>query len=70
MSEMSAEVRDAQFAFVSAYVRELDPTASDAAITRYLSEIETMAAALRSLDAAGSAHAIPFNAEWPDGADE
>lgn len=67
MSDMPNEIRDAQFAFVSAYVRWLDPTVTDAAISRYLTEIETMSQALRSLDKPDAAHTEPFTAEWPDG---
>ena len=67
MSEMSSEVREAQFTFVSSYVRQLDPTATDAAITRYLAEIETMAQALQALDVPGTAPIEPFRAAWQDG---
>lgn len=67
MSDTADEVRNAHFAFVSAYVRQLDPTATDAAITRYLAEIETMATALHSLDAPVTTHIEPFTPEWPDG---
>lgn len=70
MSFMSSEVRDAQFAFVAAYVRQLDPSASDDAIARYLSEIETMASGLSSVDAPDTGHVKPFTAEWPEGEDE
>ena len=69
MSFMSSEVRDAQFAFVAAYVRQLDPSASDAAIARYLSEIETMASALSLVDTPDTGHVEPFTAAWPDGED-
>ncbi len=67
MSDRSNEVRDAQLAFVSAYVRQIDPSATDAAIMRYLAEIETMALALQSLDASDTTHTEPFTAQWPDG---
>jgi hypothetical protein len=68
MSEMNNEVRDAQFAYVAAYVRLLDPSATDAAITRYLVEIETMTAALRTLEIPATTHIESFTPEWPDGA--
>ena len=67
MSESSSKVRNAQFAFVSAYVRQLDPSATDAAITRYLTEIETMTVALQHLEIAETAEIEPFTAEWLDG---
>lgn len=69
MSDMASELRDAQFTYVSAYVRRLDPSATDTAISRYLAEIETMATALQSLDVPANAHTEPFSAEWPDGED-
>lgn len=69
MRDTTSELRDAQFTFVSAYVRQLDPSATDAAISRYLAEIETMATALQSLEAPASAHMEPFTADWPDGED-
>lgn len=68
MSGKTDEVYEAQLTFVSAHVRQLDPTASDTAIARYLAEIETMATALRTLDLSGDEHAEPFNPEWTDGA--
>ena len=67
MSDHSSQIRDAQFAYVSSYVRQLDPSATDAAISRYLAEIETMATALESLDVPDTMHIEPFTAEWPDG---
>jgi hypothetical protein len=68
MSDMSSnEVREAQFTFVSSYVRRLDPSATDAAITRYLAEIETMALALQSLDVPAATHIEAFTTGWPDG---
>jgi hypothetical protein len=69
MSNTPAEVQDAQFAYVSAYVRQFDPSATDAAISRYLVEIETMATALNSLDAPDVTHIEPFTPVWPDGED-
>ncbi len=68
MSEMISEIRDAQYAYISGYVRLVDPSATDAAITRYLVEIETMAAALRSLEIPATTHIESFTPEWPDGA--
>lgn len=65
MSETANNVRDAQFAFVASYVRQLDPTATDAAIARYLREIETMSQALQSLDLPAGTPAEPFKVEWP-----
>ena len=65
MSELTKEIRDAQFVYIAAYVRQLDPTATDAAITRYLAEIEIMARALESLATPGVTHAEPFTAAWP-----
>ncbi len=67
MSDMSNELRDAQFAYVASYVRQLDPSATDAAIARYLAEIETMALALQALDVPGTAPIEPFTAAWADG---
>jgi hypothetical protein len=67
MSDTTNGVREAQFAFVAAYVRQLDPSVTDASIARYLSEIETMAMALQGLDAPDSTPTEPFTAEWPDG---
>ena len=68
MSNMSSnEVRVAQFTFVSSYVRRLDPSATDAAITRYLAEIETMALALQSLEVSATTHIEPFTAGWQEG---
>jgi hypothetical protein len=67
MSDTANEVRDTQVAFVSAYVKQIDPSATDAAIARYLVEIETMALALQSLDMPATTHVEPFTAEWPDG---
>ena len=69
MSDTASELREAQFTFVSAYVRQLDPSATDAVIIRYLAEIETMATALQSLDVPANVHTEPFSAEWPDGED-
>jgi hypothetical protein len=69
MSDLTTDLRAAQFAYVAAYVRQLDPSASDAAISRYLAEIETMAIALQSLDVPVTTQVEPFTAEWPDGAD-
>jgi hypothetical protein len=67
MSEMPSEVRDAQVTYVTSYVRQLDPTATDAAIARYLAEIETMAQALQALDVPGTTPIEPFTAAWQDG---
>jgi hypothetical protein len=67
MSDMSNEVRDAQFAYVASYVRQLDPSAADAAIARYLAEIETMAQALQALAVPATAPIEPFTAAWRDG---
>ena len=67
MSDKTTEIHDAQIAFVSAYVRQIDPTATDAAISRYLAEIETMAKALQSLEVPASTHIEPFSAAWPNG---
>lgn len=67
MSDSSNDTREAQFAYVAAYVRQLDPSATDAAITRYLAEIETMALALQSLEVPAATHIEPFTAAWQDG---
>lgn len=67
MSDLPDEVRDAQFTYVSSSVRQLDPSATDAAIRRYLAEVETMAVALRSLDVPGETHVGPFTPAWPNG---
>jgi hypothetical protein len=69
MSDPANDMRAAQFAYVAAYVRQLDPTATDAAISRYLAEIETMAAALQELEVPATTQVDPFTADWPDGAD-
>jgi hypothetical protein len=69
MSDISPQLREDQFSFVSTYIRQLDPTATDAAIRRYLSEIEIMAAALDSLEAPAELPIAPFTAAWPDGDD-
>ena len=67
MSDMSNELRDAQFAYVVSYVRQLDPAATDAAIDRYLAEIETMALALQALNVPAAEPIEPFTAAWQDG---
>jgi hypothetical protein len=67
MSDRTSEVHEAQFAYVTSYVRQFDPSATEVAIARYLAEIEIMASALRSLDAPDSTHIEPFSAEWRDG---
>ena len=67
MSDTSNEVREARFTYVSSHVRQLDPTATDAAITRYLAEIDTMARALQSLEVPDSTQVEPFTAAWQDG---
>ena len=67
MSDQPDEVREAQFTYVSSYVGQFDPAATDAAIRRYLAEIETMAAALQSLDIPVETHVGSFTPEWPHG---
>lgn len=67
MISLSDEADETRFAYVSAYVKQLDPSATDAAIRRYLAEIETMAAALKSLDFADEPHLAPFTPGWPTG---
>ena len=67
MNEQSPKSRDAQFAYVASQVRSLDPSATDAAIRRYLAEIETMVTALESLEVPATLHVEPFTAAWPDG---
>lgn len=69
MSDVANKVQSAQFDYVSSYVRQFDPSATDAAISRYLAEIETMAAALNSLDAPDVVDIEPFTADWPGGED-
>lgn len=67
MTIRTGDLHDSQFTYVAAYVSKLDPSATDAAIRRYLAEIETMVAALDTLDAPATMHTEPFTAEWPDG---
>ncbi len=67
MSDTTSAVRESQFTYVASYVRQIDPSATDAAIARYLAEIETMALALQSLEVAATTHIEPFTAEWRDG---
>ncbi|MCA9878704.1 MAG: hypothetical protein KC442_13010 [Thermomicrobiales bacterium] len=64
MSDTAETVRAAQLAFVTAHVRALDPTVADAAIARYLGEIEIMAEALAALPAPDDAAPKPFTAAW------
>lgn len=68
MTSPSDKADETRLAFVSAFVKQLDPSASGASITRYLDEIETMAAALQSLELSHEPHLTPFTAEWPTGA--
>lgn len=67
MSNTADDIRAAQFIYVSSFVRQIDPTATDAAIRRYLAEIETMAVALQSLDVPVETHAASFTPDWPHG---
>lgn len=67
MTASENSVRTAQLMYVSACVRQLDPSATDTAIARYLSEIKTMAEALATLDMPDHAEIEPFTAEWPGG---
>ncbi|MFT4039624.1 MAG: hypothetical protein QM692_15680 [Thermomicrobiales bacterium] len=69
---MSADVgdrRDVQFAYACSVVRHLDPTATDAAIQRYLTEIDIMAQALATLEIPVASEPAAFDATWPDGDD-
>ena len=67
MTDSPDPTRTAQFTYVSSYVRRLDPSATDAAIVRYLAEIETMANALQSLEVPVAALLEPFSPQWRDG---
>lgn len=68
MTSPSDKADELRLAYVSVYVKQLDPSASDASITRYLDEIKTMATALQSLDLSHEPHLTPFTAEWPTSA--
>lgn len=64
------DLRDARFTYARDVVRRLDPSATDAAIRRYLDEIDLMAQALATLELPVAAEPAHFDAAWPAGDDE